>query len=518
MIAGVLLALSAGVLLALSFPRFGHPAVAWIALVPLIVAISGWRGVPGRLPGQPTPRAFTLGLIAGLAYFVGTVYWTSTVLSEFGQVPAPIAIAGMLLLAAYMAIYPAVAMAITSRVVARVGGVGLFVLPAAWTGTEYLRGVLFGGFPWVPLGNSQIAVIPVAQLASVLGVYGVTLLVALVNTAIAAALLTAGRQRTLAIGLAAASVAGVGAWGTWRVADASLTRQGTALRVGLIQANIAQEDKWDSRQARRIFTTYLAMTRHAVRGGAELVLWPESSTPFTFEEDPEGQRQLRDLVREVRVPILFGSDQTVPGPPRRHYNAAFLLDATGATSAVYRKMHLVPFGEYVPLASWLSFFPPLVQTLAGFEPFSPGEAVVMLPVGGRQASTAICYEVVYPGLIRDAVLQGSELLTTITNDGWYGRSSAPFQHWDMAAMRAIEQGRYLARAANTGISGVVDPYGQVVRKSEIFKEVDLIEEVRLLQHRTIYSRIGDAVAYASLATVLVALIMTRRTRRDGTKV
>jgi apolipoprotein N-acyltransferase len=510
MIAEASLALTAGVLLALSFPRFGHPAFAWIALVPLIIAISGWRGAPGRLPGQRTARAFTLGLIAGLVYFVGTVYWTSTVLREFGQVPAPVAIVGMLLLAAYLALYPAVAMAVTSRVIARAGWLGLFVIPAAWTGTEYLRGVLFSGFPWVPLGNSQITVIPVAQLASVFGVYGVTMLVALVNTAIAAALLTAGRQRTIAVATAAVAVAGVGAWGTFRVSDAALTRQGTPLRVGLIQANIAQEDKWDPRQARRIFTTYLAMTRHAVRNGAEFVLWPESSTPFAFEGDEEGQRQLRDLAREVRVPILFGSDQTVAGPPPRYYNAAFLLDPAGATGAVYRKVHLVPFGEYVPLASWLSFFPPLVQTLAGFEPFSAGEAVVLLPVGGRPVSTAICYEVVFPGLIRDAVLQGSELLTTITNDGWYGQSSAPFQHWDMAAMRAIEQGRYLARAANTGISGVVDPYGQVVRKSEIFKEVDLIEEVRLLQHRTIYSRVGDVVAYASLAVMVLALFASAK--------
>ena len=478
--------------------------------MPLIVAISGWGGVPGRLPGQPAARAFRLGLLAGLVYFVGTIYWTGTVLQEFGQVPIALATAGMLLLCAYLALYPALAALATSQAVARAGWSGLFLLPAAWTGMEFLRGVLFGGFPWVPLGNSQITVIPVAQLASVLGVYGVTLLVALVNTAIAAALMSAGRQRMIAIATAALAVVGVGVWGAWRVADAALTREGTPLRVGLIQANIAQEEKWDPRHARRIFTTYLAMTRHAVRRGAEFVLWPESATPFTFEGDPEGQRQLRELAREVRVPILFGSDQTVPGPPPRHYNAAFLLDPAGETSAVYRKMHLVPFGEYVPFASWLSAFPPLVQTLAGFEPFSPGEAVVMLPVRGRHASTAICYEVVYPGLIRDAVLQGSELLTTITNDGWYGDSSAPFQHWDMAAMRAIEQGRYLARAANTGISGVVDPYGQVVRKSGIFTEVDLIEEVRLLQHRTIYARIGDMVAYASLLVTVLALVVSRR--------
>ena len=144
------------------------------------------------------------------------------------------------------------------------------------------------------------------------------------------------------------------------------------------------------------------------------------------------------------------------------------------TSAVYRKIHLVPFGEFVPLADWLTFFPPLVQTLAGFAPFTPGDSMIMLPIGRHRASTAICYEVVYPSLVREAVTGGSELLTTITNDAWYGHSSAPFQHFAMAAMRAIEHGRYMARAANTGISGVVDPYGRVVAQSAIFEQVGLV--------------------------------------------
>ena len=190
---------------------------------------------------------------------------------------------------------------------------------------------------------------------------------------------------------------------------------------------------------------------------------------------------MRDLAREVSVPILFGSDQAVidrvrlqADQPRRsskHYNAAFQLAPDGTTSAVYRKIHLVPFGEFVPLADWLTVFPPLVQTLAGFAPFSPGDSMVVLPVGRHRASTAICYEVVYPSLVREAVLGGSELLTTITNDAWYGHSSAPFQHFAMASMRAIEHGRYMARAANTGISGVIDPYGRVVAQSAIFEQV-----------------------------------------------
>jgi apolipoprotein N-acyltransferase len=298
------------------------------------------------------------------------------------------------------------------------------------------------------------------------------------------------------------------AWGSLRIADGSLTRMGTAIRVGLIQGNIAQEDKWKAGEARRIFTTYIAMTRDAVRRGAEFVIWPESSTPFMFEEDPVGQAAIRELARELHVSILFGSDQEVHGATPALYNAAFLIGPDGTTLGVYRKIHLVPWGEFIPLKRWLYFVSPLVDS---FTDFSPGTTMVMLPVGSHLVSTAICYEVVYPSLIRQAVQAGSELVTTITNDAWYGNSSAPYQHFQLASMRAIEQGRYMVRAANTGISGIVDPYGRVVQQSAIFEQSALVEQVRFLTIRTAYSKIGDVVAYAAMALIAVALVVVRRT-------
>lgn len=501
------LALVAGALLALSFPRFGHPAFAWIALAPLLIALAGWR--PSHVAGQPPRRAFTLGLVSGVVYFVGTLYWTGTVVRTFGGLAWPVAIVAMVLLAAYLALYPALAALIISRLINRIGINGLLIAPAAWVATEFFRGYLFGGFPWVPLGNSQVEVLPVAQLASVLGVYGLSGLVALVNTLIVYAFLTAGSRRYAAIAAIIVSVGASGTWGAARIADGSLTREGSPLRVGLVQGNIAQEDKWNASQARRIFTTYVAMTRDVVRRGAEYVLWPESSTPFLFEEDEAGESAVRDLAREVGVPILFGSDQIVREGTPRMYNAAFLLAPNGETAAVYRKIHLVPFGEFFPLQRWLTFAAPLVDSLAEF---APGDAVVMLPIGSHLTSTAICYEVVYPSLVRQAVQGGSQLLTTITNDAWYGQSSAPHQHFALASMRAIEQGRYLARAANTGISGVVDPYGRVVSRSAIFEQTGIVADVRFLTSRTIYSAIGDAVAYASVLLCAAALITLRRRR------
>jgi apolipoprotein N-acyltransferase len=453
-----------------------------------------------------------MGLVAGVVYFVGTVYWTSTVVATYGNLPAPVAIVAMLLLALYLSVFPAVMALVTSRLITRGGVAALFFAPAAWVATEFFRGYLFGGFPWVPLGNSQVTVLPVAQLASLFGVYGLSALVAFVNASIAYALLTQGRARTKALATAAVVLVTVGVWGAWRVGEGSLVRQGTPIRVGLAQGNIEQDDKWRPGEARRIFSTYIGLTREMARRGAEYVIWPESATPFTFESDPVGEQAMRDLAREVRVPILFGSDQMVvtTSSEPAHYNAAFQLGADGETDAVYRKIHLVPFGEFVPMSEWLTFFPPLVQTLAGFAPFKPGEAMVMLPVGDHLTSTAICYEVVYPSLVRDAVLGGSELLTTITNDAWYGHSSAPFQHFAMASMRAIEHGRYLARAANTGISGVIDPYGRVVSQSALFEQVGLVEEVRFLSARTLYTSIGDVIAYIAIALTAAALITVGR--------
>ena len=198
-----------------------------------------------------------------------------------------------------------------------------------------------------------------------------------------------------------------------------------------------------------------------------------------------------------------------PVPPSRFYNAAFLVKPDGTIGGIYRKMHLVPFGEYVPFKRLLFFVGPIVEAVSDF---SPGTEPVMLPVGSHQASTAICYEVIYPDLIRRFVRDGSELLTTITNDAWYGRSSAAYQHWEQASMRAIEGGRFLARAANTGISGFVDPYGRVLARTDLFEPAVVVRDVRFLTDQTIYSRIGDAVAWTSLAVTTVALLAARRRR------
>jgi len=460
-----------------------------------------------RPRGVRPRRAFALGLVSGAIYFGGTLYWTPDVLRTFGGISLPLAVAAGGLLVAYLALFPALVAVVVARVCGRIGPAGVLVTPPVWVAAELARRWVLGGFPWVLLGSSQAGVTPVLQTASLVGVYGLSALVAFVSSAVALAVAGRGRSRWMAPAAAAALVAALAAWGAWRVQDGALVRAGQPVRVALVQGNVLQNEKWDRARASDILNRYLTMTREGAARGASLIIWPESSTPFMFEHDPVGRFAITSLAQELGVAMLFGSDQYQAGNPARFYNSAFLLGPDGQTRAVYRKMHLVPFGEYVPLKRLLFFVAPLVESVSDF---SPGEEHVVMPLGEHRLSTAICYEVVYPDLVAAFVRRGSQLLTTITNDAWYGHSSAPHQHFWQATIRAAEHGRYLARAANTGISGIVDPYGRIVVQTPIFEQTVAIGEVRYLDGRTLYARTGDAFAYACVLVTLMAWWVGRR--------
>lgn len=410
------------------------------------------------------------------------------------------------LLIAYLAVFPGLFALCLGWLGGKLGvGRAMLLVPAVWVSSELARTYFWSGFPWVLLGYSQTTVLPVAQLASLVGVFGLSALVASVNAAAAyfAISRSVGSIATL-VGVGAA-VLGIALWGDYRLDENTLvTGPGRTVRIALIQGNIPQNQKWDDAQAGPILDTYLSMTRDAARQGAQLVIWPESSTPYPFLDDRIGGERIRSLVRETGIELLLGSDQ-IDHASKAYYNAAFLLRKDGTVAGVYRKMHLVPFGEFVPFQRLLFFIGPLVEAASAF---TPGAEMVMLPTSHGPVSTAICYEIVFPRLVGQSIDNGSQLLTTITNDAWYGYSSAPYQHFLQASMRAIEQGRYLARAANTGISGVVDPYGRSVLQSKIFERIVLVGDVRLLQGSTVYGRIGDLFAYICAALTIAALIFS----------
>jgi apolipoprotein N-acyltransferase len=503
------LAALSGALLAFSFPKFGHPAFAWIALAPLLVAVSN-RRVTGI-------RAFTLGWVTGAVYFWGTLYWLVQTMTTYGGLSTPVAALCALLLVAYLSLFPALFGWTHARLARTFGAGAVLFAPAVWVASEMGRTYLLDGFPWELLGYSQSTVLPIVQTASLVGVYGLSAVIALVSASAAYAALTPDGRRWRPLAIAGALVLACGLWGAARIRAQTIVKGGTPIKVAVLQGNIAQDEKWQDNPATRdaIVNRYLEMTREAIGRGAKFVLWPESATPLPYEQDPTHGEAIRRLAREGKITLLIGSDQVepvsppTPGKPTqlRYYNAAYLIQPSGATAAVYRKIHLVPFGEFVPFKRILFFVGPLVDAVSDF---TPGTEPLTLPVEGHRVSTAICYEVIYGSLIRTFVQRGSELLTTITNDAWYGRSSAAYQHWQQASLRAVEEGRYLARAANTGISGFVDPYGRILEQSNMFESAVLADDIRFLTDRTVYNRIGDLVGWLSIALTFAALLATVR--------
>ena len=464
-----------------------------------------------RRDGARASRVFFLGVAAGFIYFAGTLYWIGNVMAEHGGLVPVGAYALMLGLALHLSLFVGLFAWLLGRAVGRFGMTGVWLAPWLWVAAEWLRAWLGWDFPWVLLGSSQTSVVPVVQLASVTGVYGLSALIAMVGTAAAVLALSRRPQDWRGVAFVATLVVIVVGGGAWRVSRAELTTTGKTIRVGLLQGNVPQNAKWDAAFRESILDRYIALSRQAIGAGAQVVIWPEASTPFYFDLDLVRSAPIRRLATEAHVPFIIGTDELdrAPGRADRAYNTAVLVGTDGRTRETYRKVRLVPFGEYVPFRKLLFFVGPLVENVGTF---LPGTEFKVFDVDGSRLSVAICYEAVYAGIAQTFVSDGAQLLTTITNDAWFERSSAAYQHFDQAALRAVEQGRYLVRAANTGISGGVDPYGRVIAQTPLFESAAITVDARLLSDRTIYHRIGDVVAWASLAAAAAVVWLTRRVR------
>lgn len=477
----------------LSFPKFGHAAVAWIALVPLLVALHGATGW----------RAARLGYLTGAVSALGLLYWTSLVVVQYGGLPLVAGALIMLALCLAFAVFPLLFGWATGRLVARFGTAGLVGTPFLWVATELLRAHTFFEFPWCLLGYSQQPVPPVIQVASVTAVYGVSFLLVASSALVAIALVEAQLRRPSLAALACllAVTWGLGSWALSR----PLPESGR-ITVGLVQGGIRQEDKWLPENAWSNVGRHLELTARAAARGARLVVWPESAVPFLYDAEPALATLLQETVRSQGIHLYFGNDDRELGPggdERRIFVGTKLLDPQGHVTARYRKIHLVPFGEYVPLKAVFTFggrvTAKLVQEVSDF---SPGTEAVTGEVAGHRIGGYICYEAIFPGLVRRFTAQGAELLVNVTNDAWYGRTSAPYQHLAMAAFRAVENRRYMVRAANTGITAVVDPWGRIHEPTPLFEQTVLVREVPFVAETSFYTRHGDVFAHACAAVAL----------------
>lgn len=530
-----MLAASSGLLQVLVFPTPGLYWLGWVALVPLMLAVlapyrfSAAAGVETAERSASPAAGFWLGYLSGVIWYAGTCYWVFHVMHVYGGLAAPIALGLLVLFCLYLGLYHAgfgFFLAWAARRSRSGFRLPLFVAPFLWVGLELMRARV-SGFPWNLLGTSQVENIPLARIASYTGVYGISFELVLINVAfVAALLLPSPRCRAMmAAAVAAALLLQVGVL----VRPAPSTATHSAV---LVQQNIPilEPEEWT---VEFFDQTLLDLARISLpparepgvaRSSPTLIIWPESPAPF-YAADPKFRHEVSGIARAAHAYVIAGSfglhfedahehhhDEHLGESTQQQtlvFNSASLVGPTGEWEARYDKIHLVPFGEYVPFQTLLRFAGTLVR---GIGDFARGTDRTPFRVDGHSVGVFICYESIFPDEVREFALNGAQVFVNISNDGWFGRSGAPGQHLNMARMRAVENQRWLLRSTNTGITASIDPHGRLVAVAPREVRTTLEAPYAFVAGATFYTRHGDWFAFACAIIALGALLVRFRFR------
>lgn len=482
------------------------------------------------------PDPLRAGWLCGLFGASAALYWIAIPVHDYGGLPWYLAVPCPLLLGAYIGLWGG----LFSKAVALLKHAAAWrrclVAALLWYMLEWVRGWFCTGFPWLSLAAGQGAWPALVQGASVIGAYGLSGLYAGLAVLLAEFYLQGkkGWIYGLVAGLGLATLLGAGQWRVNQWHDRLAQGTDTAA-VTLVQGSLNQAVKWNPAYQQRTVNTYMELSRRAVatygqkQPGIELVVWPETSMPFYFQNSPEFSLQIAQFVPEIG-PLLFGGPgfrKLDPAKATDVYNRAFLLDKDGKPAGYYDKEHLVPFGEYVPPVLDAKIFAALVQGAGGF---TPGTATLPLLLPSEKLGSAaftprvlgllICYEAIFPELAQQRVAEGATLLVNISNDAWYNYSSAATQHLHLSLLRAVEQQRYMVRATNTGISAFIEPTGRISSKTELFESTFLTDTVQPLTSHSVYFYVhswlpGLVLALLALLAGLPALWSFAQQKKKG---
>ncbi len=487
-----------GCLATLAMPPVGILPILYLCFPALIWIVDGCGG---------RRAAFAAGWYFAFGYFVVGLYWINNAFLVYaGQYWFMVPLIGIGF-PAFLGIFGGVATVLAGA--ARGPVARALALAAAWAAMEWLRGHILTGFPWNFAGHAWLATDAMIQPAAWVGIYGASLL-ALVSCCLPAALKgAAARTRMAVIALAFAIPAGAHGVGHWWLGSTALseTAESTGLRV--VQANVPQKEKWQRDLRDRNFRRHLEMSRRDRPDWVQVVIWPETATPFFFEESPTARSAAAETLPPKGV-LLTGTPRRQTNPIKL-FNGMVAMDRTGTVLATFDKFHLVPLGEYVPLSQYL----PLPAIAASGIDYTPGPGPRTLRVGAVPPfSPLICYEVIFPGRVVDRD-DPPKWLLNMTNDAWYGSSAGPYQHLAMARIRAVEEGIPMVRAANTGISAVIDSFGRVLHRVPLNRAG--VIDARLpapLAEATPYRRLGDVPFFVFLfAIAFLTIGLTRRAAR-----
>jgi apolipoprotein N-acyltransferase len=503
-------AMVSGLLLTLSFPTAHLYWLGFIALAPLIVSLDTLTARQG----------FVAGFTAGFIHFITLIYWIVPTLCTFGGLHPILAVAALILLCLYLSLYPAL---FAFGLIKLAPSPVLMPLAAAclWTGLEWARTHLLTGFPWGILGYSQAGNPWLVQVADITGVPGVSFLLVLCS-ALAARVWQAIRERRhsrnpavlgpviISAGYTLILLASALGYAMVRIPQVEdRMAQAPEARLAIIQGNIEQDVKWSPAFRRNTIEKYGKMSQDAARFRPDLIIWPETALPFYYGHDTSLSNQVDHYVRKARTHFLIGTPAVdTAHDPVRYYNRVMVLDPLALPRGSYDKTHLVPFGEYVPFQDLLFFIEKLTAEAGNFSRGRP--SFIPLAVKDHHTGVLICFEILFPGISRRFVGNGADLLTTVTNDAWFGRTSAAAQHFDIAVLRAVENRRSLARAANTGISGFIDPTGLVSDATGLFTDAVIVRSVPALTDISFYTRYGDLFTFICVIALGMGFVVKIR--------
>jgi apolipoprotein N-acyltransferase len=498
-----LLAVASGLLQVLIFPRPNLYWLCWVALAPLMYAVLRAREADAAqlltdeafsflVPARPW-QGFLLGWASGTVFYFGTCYWVYSVMHSYGGVSPAISFLLLVLFSLYIGLHHGIfgaLMAVAGKSKAGFSRKALVLAPFLWVAVELLRAHLVS-FPWALLGTAQIDNLPLARLASVTGVYGVSFEIALVNTVFAATMLVHRKRRMPLLVAALAAAVALQATSLVKAEPSEAEAHAT-----LVQQNVPIERRWTYEGYKRLVDelSTLSQAPEAAKNAsiAPLIVWPESPAPFE-SDDRLFNESTAALARKQRSWLLVGATEVQPavkqGEAEQVFNSALLLSPAGVVVQRYDKVHLVPWGEYIPFAWAFGFAKALTHEVGTYS--ASGSGRTPLEVGSHRYGVFICYESVFPHEVRQLAEHGAEVFVNISNDGWFGDSGAPWQHLNMARMRAVENHRWLLRCTNTGVTSAIDPLGRVVAMAPRNQRLALDAPYGLMSDLTFYTRYGD---------------------------
>jgi len=477
-----------GIFLILIFPKANLSFLAWVCLIPILTVVYKEKDIP----------SFKLGLICGFIANLGTLYWVVTTILADNQ-PLTLAILSLVSLSLYLAIFFGIFTWFFNLLSLRLPNYLVCIGGAAlWVTLEWVRGVLLGGFPWLLIGYSQWRWIRIIQIVEYTGVYGLSFLILIVNIAFIVILqefelFRKRPSRVIPYILPFLLVFLAHLYGNSVIRSGDYEFDGKSVRrVAILQGSTDQYKKWNRSYRKEIMGVYTNLVLRASEQNPDIVVWPESAVPGYMLKEADILKWIREVVKRSSIFHIIGSVHYIEDD---YYNSAFLLSPRGNVLGRYDKTHLVPFGEFVPFRMILSKFIGVLNELGGF---TDGDSYRLLNGYREVFGVLICFESIFPYISRRSVRMGADYLVNITNDAWFLKTAAPYQHYIMGTFRAIENRRCLIRAANTGISGIVDPLGRTLAKTELFEEGVLLGSVFKVDRLSFYTRFGDLFTYVCM--------------------